>query len=269
MKLFSLLVFLFHFHFALGNLNGDSSIAQLISKKQFEKLFPHHNPIYSYENLVAASKTFPLFANEGDLQTRKKELVAFLANIAHETSSGWKDAKGGPYAWGLVYEQEQACKDKSCPIYNTAGTSNFQPVPGKDYHGRGPMQLSYAYNYGLAGQDLNLPLLQDPELVCKNGVIAFKTAFWFWMREQKPKPSCHNVMCGNWQPTDDDKKLNRKPGFGMVINIINGGLECKTTDPAFEERKKDRIGFYQYFANLLKIKVETDCDCTLLEVYGN
>ncbi|MBS1666090.1 MAG: hypothetical protein JST58_01795 [Bacteroidetes bacterium] len=256
--------------YSMANTFRDSSLANLISKKQYEKFFPHHYRIYSYENLIAASKNFPLFANEGDLLTRKRELLAFLANIAHETSSGWNNAVGGPYAWGLVYNEEQACKDKSCPQYNIAGTSNYQPVPGKDYHGRGPMQLSYAYNYGLAGQELNLPLLQQPDLVSTDGVVAFKTAFWFWMREQKPKPSCHNVMCGNWQPTDDDKKLNRKPGFGMTINIINGRLECnKTTNTDFQEKRENRIGFYKWFAHIMKITVEDDCDCQDMGSYGN
>lgn len=246
----------------------DSSLAHLISKKQYEKLFPHHDAIYTYENFLNASNSFPLFANEGDWLTRKKELIAFFANIAHETTSGWKESHGGRYVWGLVYVEEQACLNGKCMQYNTAGTSSYQPVAGKSYHGRGPMQLSYTYNYGLAGEELDLPLLREPELVSTDGVIAFKTALWFWMREQKPKPSCHNVMCGKWQPMDDDMKQNRKPGFGMVINIINGGLECNTTDPAIETKRKERIGFYKWFAGLMKIDVGDDCDCAGMGTYG-
>jgi len=245
-----------------------SSLSDLISKKQYEKLFPHHHVIYSYESLLDASKSFPLFANEGDLLTRKKELVSFFANIAHETNIGWKESKGGPYVWGLTYVEEQACKDGSCSQYSTAGTSNYQPVTGKSYHGRGPMQLSFAYNYGLAGEELNLPLLQQPELVSTDGIIAFKTSLWFWMREQKPKPSCHNVMCGNWKPTENDIKQNRKPEFGMVINIINGGIECNATDPEIVAKRIERIGFYKWFAVVMKINVDDDCDCAGMGSYG-
>jgi hypothetical protein len=270
MKLFilSIISFIIISKPAFSNADQDSSVADLISKKQYEKLFPHHNAIYSYENFIEASKSFSLFANEGDSSTRKKELVAFFANIAHETTSGWKESQGGSYVWGLVYVEEQACKDGKCTQYNTAGTSKYQPVAGKSYHGRGPMQLSYAYNYGLAGDELNLPLLQQPELVSSDGVVAFKTALWFWMREQKPKPSCHNVMCGKWQPSEDDIKQNRKPGFGMVINIINGGVECNTADPVIEAKRKERIGFHKWFAVIINIKVEDDCDCAGMAIYG-
>ena len=130
------------------------------------------------------------------------------------------------------------------------------------------MQLSYAYNYGLAGEELNLPLLQKPELVSKDGVIAFKTALWFWMRDQKPKPSCHNIICGKWQPSEDDIKLNRKPGFGMIINIINGGIECNSEDAVIISEKEERIGYYKWFAKLMKVEIETDCDCKGMATFG-
>ncbi len=270
LKVFSLLIFSFIIisNPVFSNTNQDSSIAHLINKEQYEKLFPHHDSIYSYKNFVEACRSFSLFANEGDLSTRKKELIAFFANIAHETTSGWPESDGGPYVWGLAYVEEQACKDGSCSQYNTAGTSKYQPVQGKSYYGRGPMQLSYAYNYGLAGEELNLPLLQQPELVSTDGVVAFKTALWFWMRDQKPKPSCHNVTCGKWQPAEDDIKENRKPGFGMTINIINGGVECNTTDPAIEAKRKERIGFYKWFAGIMNITIEDDCDCIGMATYG-
>lgn len=270
LKLFSLLIisFIIISTPAFSNTNQDSSITHLLSKKQYEKLFPHHDSIYSYKNFVEACRSFSLFANDGDSSTRKKELIAFLANIAHETSGGWANAKGGTFAWGLFFTEEQACKDGHCTVYNTAGTSKYQPVEGKSYYGRGPMQLSYAYNYGLAGEELNLPLLQQPELVSIDGVIAFKTALWFWMRNQKPKPSCHDVMCGKWQPSDDDLKLNRKPGFGMVINIINGGIECNSEDSTVISKKEERIGYYRWFAKIMKTEIETDCDCKSMATYG-
>ncbi len=107
------------------------------------------------------------------------------------------------------------------------------------------MQLSYAYNYGLAGDELGLPLLENPDTVARDGVISFETALWFWMRPQKPKPSCHEVMSGEWQPDEKDSMLNRRPGFGMTINIINGGLECNAIDSTTQSERKERIGFYQ------------------------
>jgi len=244
-------------------------LSSLLTKQQYEQLFPHHHPLYTYEALIKASADFPSFAGEGAHEVRLRELAAFFAHIAHETTSGWSGAKGGPYAWGLVYTEEQACRDGHCTQYNTGGTSPYKPVPGKSYFGRGPLQLTYAYNYGAAGQDLGLPLLSRPEMVSTDGVVAFKTALWFWMKAQTPKPSCHEVMGGKWQPAPADHAGRRTPGFGMTINIINGGVECKDNTPTARDAREERIGFYKHFASALGIIVEKDCNCAGMATYGN
>jgi chitinase len=246
-----------------------TDIASLLSREQYEQFFPHHHPLYSYTAFIKAAASFPLFAGEGDPVIRKRELAAFFAHAAHETTNGGAGAKGGALAWGLYYTDEQACLTGHCTVYNTGGTSSYQPAPGKSYYGRGPLQLSYAYNYGLAGAELGLPLLAKPELVSHDGVISFRTAIWFWMRAQKPKPSCHDVICGKWQPEAEDSRLGRKPGFGMTINIINGGIECKSQDPEIKANREDRINFYRHFSSLLQVPVEKDCDCTGMAPYGN
>jgi chitinase len=246
-----------------------NDLSPLLSKALYEKLFPHHHPLYTYEAFIKAAASFPLFATDGDPSVHKRELAAFFAHIAHETTDGGPGSKGGPYVWGLYYTEEQACRDGHCTQYNTGGASPYRPVAGKSYYGRGPLQLTYAYNYGLAGEELGLPLLDSPELVSRDGVIAFRTALWFWMRAQKPKPSCHEVICEKWQPTAGDLRLGRKPGFGMTINIINGGLECNTPAPAMRSLREERIGFYKWFAALLQTPVGKDCDCAEMGTYGN
>lgn len=266
-KIFSCLVFLLGLAGSTAA-TAQNNIQRLLSKQQYEKLFPHHHAIYTYEALVAAANTFPLFCGEGDAASRKKELAAFLANVYQETGSGWDGAKGGKLPWGLVFTEEQACKDGHCTQYNTGGTSAYKPVAGKSYHGRGPLQITYAYNYGLAGDDLHLPLLQQPELVATNGTVAFKTALWFWMRAQKPKPSCHEVMTGKWVPDEKDIAAKRKPGFGMTINIINGGIECNATNKEVVANRQNRIDFYRYCTRLLGAKAEADCDCAGMGTYG-
>jgi chitinase len=244
-------------------------LSSLLNKQQYQRFFPHHDPIYTYEALIKAAAAFPTFAGEGSRETKYRELAAFFAHIAHETTSGWSGAKGGPYVWGLVYTEEQACKDGHCTQYNTGGGSPYKPAPGKSYFGRGPLQLTYAYNYGAAGQDLGLPLLATPELVSRDGVVAFKTALWFWMKAQAPKPSCHEVITGKWQPSQKDLAAKRRPGFGMTINIINGGVECKDNTPAARDARQERIGFYKHFAAALGVTVEKDCNCAGMATYGN
>ena len=44
---------------------------------------------------------------------------------------------------------------------------------------------------------------------------------------QSPKPSCHDALVGNWKPTAKDLKCGRKPGFGVTINIVNGGKSSR------------------------------------------
>lgn len=238
-------------------------IDQLLTKGLYEKMFPHRDTLYSYASFLKACDKFPLFAQAGNDQENKRELMAFFANVAHETTGGWEGADGGPYYWGLVYKEELACLKKPCPVYNTSGDSPYKPVKNKNYHGRGPLQLSYAYNYGLAGEELGLPLLEHPETVCNNGVTAFSCAIWFWMKAQPPKPSCHNVMLGKWKPGPSDKKNGRFNGFGMTINIINGGLECgRNTLPALAKNRIERIGFFKTFCRLIGVPPGPNCDCS-------
>jgi chitinase len=246
----------------------EGGLASLLTRSHYENYFPHHHPLYSYDALIKAAAGFPLFAAEGDLTVRRRELAAFFAEIAHETTNGGAGAPGGPYAWGLYYTEELGCADGHCGQYNSDNGGPYKAVPGKTYFGRGPIQLSYPYNYGQAGADLKLPLLARPELVSHDGVIAFRTALWFWMREDDGEPSCHAVMTGKWQPDTEDLRLGRRPGFGMTINIINGNMECHTQSPAGRKEREDRIGHYRYFAGLLQVTVEKDCDCAGMAPYG-
>lgn len=112
------------------------------------------------------------------------------------------------------------------------------------------MQLSWNYNYGPCGRDLGLNLLNNPELVANDVVIAFKTAIWFWMTPQSPKPSCHDVITGQWQPSDADIAAGRLPGYGVITNIINGGLECGKGE---DDRVVGRIKFYLRYCSILGV----------------
>jgi len=41
------------------------------------------------------------------------------------------------------------------------------------------------------------------------------------------------VLVGEWTPTDEDVACGRtKANFGVIINIINGGIECGPTATA-------------------------------------
>jgi hypothetical protein len=192
------------------------------------------------------------FCSEKDLQTDKRELAAFFAHIAHETRHGENEK----YNDGLMLIHEN-----NTSLSYTGGSDEYLPVAGKKYYGRGPMQISYNGNYGYASDCIfgNHLLLNNPDLVENDPVIAFKTAIYFWMTPQTHKPSAHDVMIGKWQPKPEDKAKGRVPGFGMTINIVNGAVECNQGDKVYN--MNDRIGFYKYFLQKLGAS-DPNCVCS-------
>ena len=241
-----------------------SGFANIVSRETYEAMFPNRNSLYAYDSLVTAVQKYAQFCNEGSDEQRKREAAAFLANIAHETTGGWDTAPGGRFAWGLHFIEEVGCDKGGCTQYCDPNNTRYPCVPGKTYHGRGPIQLSWNYNYGQVGDALGVNLLDNPDLVKTDGAIAFQTALWFWMTPQSPKPSCHAVMTGGWMPSPDDASKGRAPGFGMTINIINGGLECSIPT---DGRVRDRVGFYERFTQMLGVSMGDNVYCDRMAHY--
>ncbi|KAJ7540008.1 hypothetical protein O6H91_11G118300 [Diphasiastrum complanatum] len=238
----------------------EASVASLISKDLFEQIFTHRNDVvcpahgfYTYEAFLAAAATFNGFATTGDVVTQKRELAAFFAQISHETTGGWETAPDGPFAWGLCFKEELNVAAPYC-----SPSVEWPCASGKKYYGRGPMQLSWNYNYGQAGVSLGFDGINNPDLVASDAIISFKTAIWFWMTPQAPKPSCHAVIIDEWKPTTMDIAAKRMPGFGVTTNIINGGLECgRGSDP----RVLDRIGYFERYCAILGVHPGNNLDC--------
>ncbi|XP_058082940.1 chitinase 10-like [Magnolia sinica] len=264
---FSLPCFFFLFfscHSLLSSIQSTEayfSISALLPESLFNSIFLHKDnnacpakDFYTYPSLIRAARCFPKFGNVGPLAIRKREIAAFLAQISHETTGGWATAPDGPYAWGLCFKEEVSPQSDYCDSTN----KQWPCYPGKSYKGRGPIQLSWNYNYGPAGKALGFDGLRNPEAVTNSSETAFKTALWFWMTEQKPKPSCHDVMVGRYRPSKADLEANRTSGFGLVTNIINGGLECGR---AGDGRVNDRIGYFQRYAQLFGVDVGPNLDC--------
>jgi len=193
------------------------------------------------------------FCTEKDIQTNKKELAAFFAQISHETRHG----QDGQYNDGLMFTHEL-----NTSLTYISDNDEYPAVKGKKYYGRGPMQLSYNGNYGYASDCVfgdKKVLLNNPDLVQTDPVVAFKTAIYFWMTPQPNRPSAHDVMIGKWQPSAADRAKGRIPGFGMTTNIINGAVECNKGDNM--QSMNDRIGFYKHFLKLLGT-TDNNCACS-------
>ncbi|KAG2242703.1 hypothetical protein Bca52824_095462 [Brassica carinata] len=75
-----------------------------------------------------------------------------------------------------------------------------------------------------------------------------------------PKPSCHDVITGQWQPSAADIAAGRLPGYGLITNIINGGLECSGRNVP---QVKDRISFYTRYCGdkIFGVDPGSNLDC--------
>ncbi|KAI5684045.1 hypothetical protein M9H77_05273 [Catharanthus roseus] len=239
--------------------SGGSDIGSIITPALFDQMLKYRNDgrcpsngFYSYNAFITAARSFNGFGTTGDLTFRKREIAAFLAQTSHETTGGWGSAPDGPYAWGYCFIRERN------PSGNYCSSSAWPCPPGRQYYGRGPIQLTHNYNYGQAGQALGVDLINNPDLVATDAVISFKTAIWFWMTPQGNKPSSHVVAVGRWTPSDADRAARRSPGYGVITNIINGGLECGQGPNA---AGTDRIGFYKRYCDMLGVDYGINLDC--------
>jgi predicted chitinase len=201
----------------------------VVSSAQFNQMFPNRNPFYTYAGLVDAMNKFPAFAKTGSDTIRKQEAAAFLANANHET--------GGLVHITEINKNNDLC-DESQPYGCPAGTFG--------YYGRGPVQLSWNFNYKAAGDYLGLPLLTNPYLVEQQASVAWQTALWYWMTQNGPGTmTAHNAM------------VNSR-GFGETIRSINGSLECNGGNPA---QVASRVAAYQNFTAILGVTPGGNLSC--------
>ena len=267
-------------------------IQRVLSDAQFNALFPRangglgpdaSNGPYSYFNFLKAAAMWPSFCNEAasssvDLDILcKKEMASMFAHFAQEV--GEHDVHSVYPTWqqGLYHYTEMGCSDNpstsgceyrggTCEVTTWMGQT--WPCPtGVKYYGRGAKQLSYNFNYGpfsyaLFG-DVNV-LLKDPSLVVAkdetNGWMALASAFWFYMTPQSPKPSMHDQVAGFWVPNAADIAAGRVTGFGVLIMIINGGIECGGSVEVAQAA--NRITYYQAFLDVLGLPAEDPATMT-------
>ncbi|MFB7278549.1 glycoside hydrolase family 19 protein [Streptomyces hydrogenans] len=213
-----------------GGGNPDPS-GFVVTEAQFNQMFPNRNPFYTYAGLVAATKKYPAFAGTGSDTVRKQEAAAFLANVSHET--------GGLY---YIVEQNTA----NYPHYCDTSQSYGCPAGQAAYYGRGPIQLSWNFNYKAAGDALGIDLLNNPWRVEREPDIAMMTGLWYWNTQNGPGTmTAHNAMVNG-------------AGFGQTIWAINGSLECNGRNPA---QVQSRVTKYQQFTQILGVPAGSNLSC--------
>ena len=196
------------------------------------------------------------FLSVGTVAQRKEELMAFLAQLSHETTGrGPEDPMNG----GLWFKEEVEGRG-----YTESNDANFQAVSGQSYHGRGPFQISYPYNYGKFSNEIygNNEGLTRPAFVLDRPQIAFMAGIWFWMRPQQPKPSMHEIMIGT---AVDTKGVNGDTSrFGWTTHVINGGLECGIGGNL---SSIDRQNYFKYYMSELGLTPEDNLSCAQMTRY--
>ncbi|MEU1818885.1 glycoside hydrolase family 19 protein [Streptomyces roseifaciens] len=194
-----------------------------VTESQFQQMFPARNSFYAYNGLIAALAAYPGFAGTGSDQVKRQEAAAFLANVDHETG-------------GLVRIVEQ--NTANYPHYCDRNQPYGCPAGQAAYYGRGPLQLSWNFNYKAAGDALGINLLNNPSLVQTDAAVSWKTALWYW-----------NTQRGPGTMTPHDAMVNSR-GFGQTIRSINGAVECDGRNPA---QVQSRVNSYQRFAQILGV----------------
>ncbi|MEV7103376.1 glycoside hydrolase family 19 protein [Streptomyces atroolivaceus] len=203
----------------------------VVSESQFNQMFPSRNSFYTYSGLTAALSAYPGFANTGSDAVKKREATAFLANVSHETG-------------GLVHIVEQ--NTANYPHYCDTSQSYGCPAGQAAYYGRGPIQLSWNFNYKAAGDALGIDLLGNPWQVEQNASVAWKTGLWYWNTQSGPGTMTpHNAIVNG-------------AGFGETIRSINGSIECNGGNPA---QVQSRINKFQAFTQILGTTPGSNLSC--------
>jgi len=207
---------------------GGGNVGTIISQNFFNGLASgaggscEGKGFYTYNAFIAAANAYSGFGTTGSNEVQKRELAAFFANVMHETG-------------GLCYINEINPSSNYCQ-----SSSTWPCTSGKSYHGRGPLQISWNYNYGAAGQSIGFDGLNNPEKVGQDATISFKTAVWFWMKNS----NCHSAITSG-------------QGFGGTIKAINSG-ECNGGNSG---QVNSRVTYYKKFCSQLGVDAGTNVSC--------
>ena len=210
-----------------GGTSGGGGGSFVVSEAQFDQMFPSRNSFYTYSGLVSALSAYPSFATTGGTTIEKQEAAAFLANVDHETG-------------GLVYINEIDQSGTTARLSRTGC-----PAGTFSYYGRGPLQISWNFNYYAAGNAIGQDLLDNPNLVSTNAAISWETALWYWM-----------TGTGNGSLTSHQAMVT-SAGFGNTIRAING-IECNGGNTG---EMQDRVNDYQSFTSILGVSPGGNLTC--------
>ncbi|KAK1370841.1 Chitin-binding type-1 domain-containing protein [Heracleum sosnowskyi] len=178
---------------------------------------------YSRSTFLKATESYSQFGRVGSEDDSKREIAAFFAHATHET---------GHFCY--IEEIDGPSKD-----YCDENNTQYPCAPNKAYYGRGPIQLSWNFNYGPAGKSIGFDGLNNPEIVAQDPLVSFKTALWYWM---------NNVQ----------SVITSGQGFGATIRAINGALECDGANP---DTVNARVAYFTDYCRQLGVAPGDNLTC--------
>ncbi|XP_042478097.1 endochitinase EP3-like [Macadamia integrifolia] len=209
--------------------SSSSSVADIVTQSFFDGIINQAasscagKSFYTRAAFLSATNSYPSFGTTGTTDDIKREIAAFFAHVTHET---------GHFCY---IEEINGASHNYCDSSNT----EYPCVSGKQYYGRGPLQLTWNYNYGAAGKSIGFDGLNSPETVANDVVISFKTGLWFWMN------NCHSIITSG-------------QGFGATIKAINGAVECNGGNTAAVQA---RVQYYKDYCNQFGVAPGDNLTC--------
>ena len=163
----------------------------MLSADQFKKLFPNCKDPDGWVD--AMNEVFPKY----DISTPGR-IAAFIAQCGHE-SGGWRtfsenlnysakalDAIFGKYFVRAGRDAEDYARqpEKIANVVYAGRMGNVNEGDGWKFRGRGPIQLTGHDNYKSFANDMDVDVLDNPDLVSEDKEIALMSAIWFWNKNK-------------------------------------------------------------------------------------
>ncbi len=250
-----------------NNRENVKRVMNILSKEKWSDLFPVADSIYNYEKFLQAVAKYPKFCGEvGDNigsdsdSVCRKELATLLSFYAYESgiqsTNLYIPGNTGNYPlWkqGLYYTQ--------IPGLNS--------INGGTYFGRGSFLLSGENTYKMISEALygdENTLLKEPSRLAQDGYTSLASGMWYYMTPKNQTPSMHDIVVGNWKPTNDEIRNGMEQGFGAVMQTFDtricDGTGIETTDAT------RRIEYYKEFSNALWNSVWSNTSCRNLPEFS-